>query len=163
MTARRYLVLLAIVFSAAVGDVRLSVGMKQLGAISPTRWLDLLFAIRNPFVAVGILCLLVFFGSYLTALSWVDLTFVLPATSLGYVVVALLSTFFLHENVSTSIALISAGVGFVANGPALTRDRGQVTGNSETARFVESEAEETLKLFRVKSLCFFLSPITCPL
>ena len=34
MTTRRYLVLLAIVFSAAIGDVLLSVGMKQIGAIS---------------------------------------------------------------------------------------------------------------------------------
>lgn len=128
MTTRRYLVLLAIVFSAAIGDVLLSVGMKQIGAISPRRWLDLLFAIRNPFVALGILCLLIFFGSYLTALSWADLTFVLPATALGYVVVALLSKFFLHENVSSSrwlgIGLISAGVGIVANGPALTRKPG---------------------------------------
>ena len=135
MNARRYLVLLAIVFSAAIGDVLLSVGMKQIGAISPTRWLDLLFAIRNPFVDLGILCLLVFFGSYLTALSWADLTFVLPATSLGYVMVALLSKFLLHENVTTSrwlgIALISAGVGFVANGPALTvGNTGEVTGDS---------------------------------
>jgi drug/metabolite transporter (DMT)-like permease len=135
MTARRYLVLLAIIFSAAIGDILLSVGMKQIGAISPARWLDLLFAVRNPFVALGILCLLIFFGSYLTALSWADLTFVLPATALGYVVVALLSKFFLHENVTTSrwlgIALISAGVGFVANGPALTGNRGQVTGDGE--------------------------------
>lgn len=126
MTTRRYVVLLAIVFSAAIGDVLLSVGMKQIGAISPGRWLDLLFAIRNPFVALGILCLLIFFGSYLTALSWADLTFVLPATALGYVVVALLSKFFLHESVSASrwvgIGLISAGVGIVANGPALTRN-----------------------------------------
>src|SRR5438105_2810847 len=91
MTARRYLVLLAIIFSAAIGDILLSVGMKQIGAISPARWLDLLFAIRNPFVVLGILCLLIFFGSYLTALSWADLTFVLPATALGYVVLALLS------------------------------------------------------------------------
>jgi drug/metabolite transporter (DMT)-like permease len=125
LTPRRYLVLLAIVFCAAVGDVLLSVGMKQIGAISPARWFDLLFALRNPFVALGILCLLGFFGSYLTALSWADLTYVLPATSLGYVIVALLSKFFLHENVSVSrwlgIALISAGVGFVARGPALTK------------------------------------------
>lgn len=46
MTARRYLVLLAIVLSAAIGDVLLSVGMRQIGAISAKRWLDLLFAIR---------------------------------------------------------------------------------------------------------------------
>jgi drug/metabolite transporter (DMT)-like permease len=125
MNARRYLVLLAIVFSASVGDVLLSVGMKQIGAISATRWLYLLFALRNPFVVLGILFLLVFFSAYLTALSWADLTYVLPATSLGYVVVALLSKFLLHETVSASrwlgILLIAAGVGFVANGPSLTK------------------------------------------
>ena len=125
MSPRRYLILLAIVFSASVGDVLLSVGMKQIGAIHASRWFDLLIALSNPFVALGIVCLLVFFASYLTALSWADLTYVLPATSLGYIVVALLSKFWLHETVSTSrwlgILLISAGVGFVANGPALTK------------------------------------------
>ena|SRR5437868_8190171 len=136
MNARRYLVLLAIVFSAAVGDVLLSIGMKQIGAISLTRSLDLVFALRNPFVSLGIVCLLIFFGSYLTALSWADLTYVLPATSMGYVIVALLSKFLLHENVTTSrwlgIALISAGVGFVAKGPALTAADGeQGPGNSK--------------------------------
>jgi len=133
MTARRYLVLLAIIFSGAIGDILLSIGMKQIGTISPARWADLLLAIRNPFVAAGILCLLIFFGSYLTALSWADLTYVLPATALGYVVVALLSKFLLHENVTASrwlgIALISAGVGFVANGPALTGRGGRVAGD----------------------------------
>jgi len=131
MNARRYLILLAIVFSASLGDVLLSVGMKQVGAISVTRWLSLLIALRNPFVILGILFLLVFFGSYLTALSWADLTYVLPATSLGYVVVALLSKFLLHETVSASrwlgILLITAGVGFVANGPSLTKANGRAT------------------------------------
>ena len=65
-----------------------------------------------------------FFASYLTALSWADLTFVLPATSLGNVVIALLSKFWLHEQISLSrwigIALITAGVGFVTQGPSYT-------------------------------------------
>ena len=124
MNARRYLVLLAIVFSAAVGDVLLSIGMKQIGAISLTRSLDLVFALRNPFVSLGIVCLLIFFGSYLTALSWADLTFVMPATAFGYVVVALLSRFWLHEHLSVyrwaGIVLIVCAVGFVAGGPSRT-------------------------------------------
>ena len=66
-----------------------------------------------------------FFAAYMTALSWADLTYVLPATSLGYVLLALIAKFFLHEQVSTmrwlGIALISAGVGFVTQGPALTQ------------------------------------------
>jgi len=60
----------------------------------------------------------------MTALSWADLTYVLPATSLGYVLLALIARFLLHEQVTTTrwlgIALISAGVGFVTQGPALT-------------------------------------------
>ena len=144
MNARRYLVLLAIVFSASIGDVLLSVGMKQIGAVSVTRWFSLLFAMRNPFVILGILFLLIFFGSYLTALSWADLTYVLPATSLGYVVVALLSKFLLHESVSASrwlgILLITAGVGFVANGPSLTKADGRVPVEGE--KLPQAEAEE---------------------
>jgi drug/metabolite transporter (DMT)-like permease len=58
------------------------------------------------------------------ALSWADLTYVLPATSLGYVLLALVAKFGLHEQVSPlrwlGIALISGGVGFVAGGPSQT-------------------------------------------
>ena len=49
----------------------------------------------------------------MTALSWADLTYVLPATSLGYVLLALIAKFLLHEQVTTmrwlGIAMISAG------------------------------------------------------
>ena len=80
--------------------------------------------ILNPWVALGILFLLGFFAAYMTALSWADLTYVLPATSLGYVLLALIAKFVLHEQVTTTrwlgIGLISAGVGFVTQGPALT-------------------------------------------
>ena len=99
--------------------------MKQVGPVSLAHLGMLLAAIGNPWVIVGILCLLGFFASYLTALSWADLTFVLPATAFGYVVVALLSKFWLHETVSlyrwAGIVLIVCGVGFVANGPSLTQ------------------------------------------
>jgi drug/metabolite transporter (DMT)-like permease len=61
----------------------------------------------------------------MTALSWADLTFVMPATAFGYVVVALLSRFWLHEHLSVyrwaGIALIVCAVGFVANGPSRTQ------------------------------------------
>jgi drug/metabolite transporter (DMT)-like permease len=63
-------------------------------------------------------------ASYMTALSWADITFVLPATAFGNVIVTLLSKFWLHEQVSRSrwlgVALIVIGVGFVANGPSRT-------------------------------------------
>src|SRR6266702_7769704 len=99
--------------------------MKQVGSISLTHWTSVIFAVLNPSVALGILLLLGFFASYMTALSWADLTYVLPASSLGYVLLALIAKFALHEQVSFTrwlgIALVSSGVGFVTSGPEVTR------------------------------------------
>jgi drug/metabolite transporter (DMT)-like permease len=84
----------------------------------------LLHAPFNPFVAGGIVLLIGFFAAYTTALSWADLTFVMPATAFGYVVIALLGRFWLHEHLSITrcigIALIVCAVGFVAGGPSRT-------------------------------------------
>jgi len=124
VTFRKYLVLAGVTVFAAAGDSMLSHGMKQTGAISIHHLQGVIVALRNPFVALGILLLLAFFASYMNALSWADLTYVLPATSLGYVLLALVAKFALHEQVSLvrwlGIVLISGGVGFVAGGPALT-------------------------------------------
>ena len=124
LSLQQYMVLLAVMLTASVGDTLLAHGMKQVGPVSVTHLGMLLSAMRNLWVVSGILCLLGFFASYLTALSWADLTFVLPSTAFGYVVVALLSKFWLHETVSpyrwAGIVLIVCGVGFVANGPSLT-------------------------------------------
>src|SRR5205085_6146353 len=67
---RKYLVLAAMVVFGAVGDVSLSRGMKNIGAISLAHWIQLIPAVFNPWVALGIAFLLVFFVFYSTALSW---------------------------------------------------------------------------------------------
>jgi drug/metabolite transporter (DMT)-like permease len=124
MTLGRYLVLGVVTLTSAFGDTSLAVGMKRLGPVSLSHPAALVAALQTPWVFGGVLLLLLFFASYLTALSWADLTFVLPATSLAYVAVAILSKFWLHEQISTErwlgIALITAGVGFVTQGPAYT-------------------------------------------
>jgi drug/metabolite transporter (DMT)-like permease len=124
MTLRRYLVLAVVTLASALGDTSLAVGMKRLGPVSLTHPDALITALRTPWVLSGVLLLLLWTACYLTALTWADLTFVLPATSLAYVAVALLSRFWLHEQISPArwagIALITAGVGFVTRGPAFT-------------------------------------------
>ena len=126
MTFRKYLVLAAVTVFGATGDSLLSRGMKDAGNISLHHLPDLILTILNPWVLAGTLFLLGFFAAYMTALSWADLTYVLPATSLGYVLLALIAKFLLHEQVTTTrwlgIILISVGVGFVTRGPALTHD-----------------------------------------
>jgi uncharacterized membrane protein len=124
VTFRKYLVLAGVTVFSAAGDSMLSYGMKQAGNISLHHLGSVIVAVLNPWIVVGIVCLLAFFASYMTALSWADLTYVLPATSLGYVLLALIARIALHEHVSAvrwlGIALISGGVTFVTGGSALT-------------------------------------------
>ena len=124
LAPQQYAILLTVILTASVGDTFLSHGMSQVGPIDLAHLGLLPQALRNAWVFSGVVLLIGFFASYLTALSWADLTFILPSTSLTYVVVAFLSHFWLHEHISaarwTGILLIVCGVGFVSQGPALT-------------------------------------------
>lgn len=124
LSPRQYLILLLVAVCAPLGDTCLSRGMTSLPGITLAHPTTLITAVFTPWIALGIALLIGFFASYLTALSWADLTFVLPATAFGNVIVALLSRFWLHEAISlerwAGIVLITVGVGFVANGPSLT-------------------------------------------
>jgi drug/metabolite transporter (DMT)-like permease len=132
VTFTRYLVLLSVALFAAIGDVLLARGMRDIGQVSLANWHHTILALANPWIIVGTLCLIAFFGTYLAALSWADLTYVLPATSISYVVMALLGKYMLSEQISLSrwagIALITLGVGFVA------------TANSRTERVASDSA-----------------------
>jgi drug/metabolite transporter (DMT)-like permease len=139
VTFRKQATLAGVVIFGALGDVALSRGMKSVGALSLSHWPDVISAIFTPWVAVGIVLLFAFFASYLAALSFADLTYVLPATAVGYIVMAVLAKFFLHENISSwrwaGIALIALGVGFVTRGPAQT----------PSAHAVECEPAESVR------------------
>ena len=124
MSFRKYLVLAAIVLFGACGDTCLSYAMKKAGPVGATDIAHLVGLVFTPWVALGIVLLIAFFASYMSALSWADLTYVLPATSLGYVLLALLARFLLHEQVTVTrwagILLVSLGVAIVTRGPSLT-------------------------------------------
>lgn len=134
---RQYLILFTVAVCAPLGDTCLSRGMTRLPAISVAHPGELIGAVFTPWIACGIALLIGFFASYLTALSWADLTFVLPATAFGNVIVALLARFWLHEPISlerwAGIVLITIGVGFVAQGPARTEPQAQARGELEDA------------------------------
>ncbi len=127
MTFRKYLVLAGITIFSTLGDSLLARGMKDIGNIPLHDLSGFLLVILNPWVALGILCLLAFFSCYMSALSWADLTYVLPATSLGYVLVAFIGHFGFHEPISPTrwvgIMMIAVGVGFAAAGPSVTPAR----------------------------------------
>jgi drug/metabolite transporter (DMT)-like permease len=124
LTPRQYLSLGFVAVCAPLGDTCLSRGMTHLPAISLAHPAALIAAVFTPWIAAGIALLIGFFASYLTALSWADLTFVLPVTAFGNMIVEVMARFYLHETVSwqrwLGVVLITLGVGFVAQGPSLT-------------------------------------------
>src|SRR5580658_1619198 len=135
LTPRQYMILGLVALCAPLGDTCLSRGMTRLPPISIAHPITLIAAVFTPWIAVGIALLIGFFASYLTALSWADLTYVLPATAFGNVIVALLSRFWLHEPISPTrwagILLITVGVGFVAHGPSRTEPVAQLSPSAE--------------------------------
>src|SRR5215469_7925432 len=146
-TPRQYLILGLVALCAPLGDTCLSRGMTSLPPISLAHPLTLICAVFTPWIAAGIALLIGFFASYLTALSWADLTYVLPATAFGNVIVALLSKFWLHEQISVArwagIVLITVGVGCVAHGPSRTER--PALGTEKADADVVRAAEEQLR------------------
>jgi len=125
-----YLLLGIMVFFGSIGNVLLSKGMKQVGEVvdfSPVALLAVfLKTFMNSSIWLGIFSLLLFFVSYLLLLSWADLSYVQPASAIGYAMVALLGYVLLGESVSPTrwigVLFISGGVALVGvTNPSTTR------------------------------------------
>src|SRR6266851_5802750 len=97
-------VLLLALLAEAGGNVCLSQGMREMSAASQLGGLAivvlLLRGLASPTIWLGMGLLGVFFGLYAAALSWADLSFVLPATAFGYVINVACGYYFLHEAVT---------------------------------------------------------------
>jgi uncharacterized membrane protein len=107
-----------VVLSSLCGTFSLSWGMRQVGRLVSFSPLAYVRAVFNPWVALGISLLILWLFSHMTLLSWADLSYVLPVTSIGYVLSALAGRLFLHEEISpwrwAGIMMIVAGVALVA-------------------------------------------------
>ena len=118
------MILILVAVCAPLGNTCLAKGMTSLPELTLAHPLAVFAAVFTPWVALGIALLIGFFATYLTALSWADLSYVMLATAWGNVVVVLLAHFCLHEPVSfqrwLGVALITLGVGFVAPGASHT-------------------------------------------
>jgi len=94
---------LLMVVCANTGDLLLKRGMTQIGEvrISPAGlWQGLLATIHNPTIWLAILFLLGFTLCYMTAVSWADYSYVMPAGAFGYAVQTFLAIVVLHETVN---------------------------------------------------------------
>jgi uncharacterized membrane protein len=108
---------LLMVVCANTGDLMLARGMKQIGNVEisvPGLQHALWMTIQNASIWIGILFLIGFTLSYMTAVSWADYSFVMPAGAFGYAVQTGLAIVVLHEVVSPKrwigVTLICVGV-----------------------------------------------------
>ena len=112
-----------VVFSNVFGNFFMKRGMPAELA-TPLEYITVLF---RPWVAGGVLLLIVWTLSRMALLSWADLSYVLPVTSIGYALVAILGRVFLGEQISPTrwagIALIVGGVALVSIGSAPRSER----------------------------------------
>ena len=116
------LMIALVVLGGSVGDVFITKGMKQVGEISTLDARALLRIARrtlaNRWFLVGLFFMAVSFFSFLAVLSWADLSLVLPATSISFVITTVGAKFFLKERISLSrwvgIVLVCLGVALIS-------------------------------------------------
>ena len=103
-----------VIVSQPLGNLFLTMGMKHRVLGSP--W-DYLTAIFTPYVALGIVLLIVWLLSRMALLSWADLSYVLPLTAIGYIITAIIGSVVLKERISAArwsgTLLIVAGTALV--------------------------------------------------
>jgi drug/metabolite transporter (DMT)-like permease len=115
---KTYLLIALMVIAGPLGNVLLGKGMKHVGEIAIWPPSQLLHTGLNIFTSgsiwLGIASLITFFVAYMLVLSLADYSFVQPASSLAYGMVALLGYLMLGERVSplrwAGIAVICLGV-----------------------------------------------------
>lgn len=117
------------------GNLCLAWGMKHLAEVVTWNPLVYLRAMANPFVAAGILMLVLGLLLRMALLSMADLSFVLPLTAGGYILSTLLGRFVLSEDVSWGRWL---GTAMIISGAALV----STTSRKTTRKSQERERYE---------------------
>lgn len=124
MEMKTWIALLALVLADSIGNVFLTAGMKQIGDFQPlplkTLPRQLLRVMSNFRIACGIFCLTITFFLFVSLLSWANLSFVYPATSLNYLFSLIGARCFLRERITPArlfgTVLVCIGAAFVSIG-----------------------------------------------
>lgn len=111
-----------VVLGSSVGDVLITRGMKEVGEISTLRFGALVQVakrtVANKFFLGGVFFLAISYFSFLAALSLADLSLVVPATSIGFVIKTIGAKFFLKERINlvrwVGILLVCIGVALIS-------------------------------------------------
>src|ERR1700693_6305878 len=109
LRAKTWVCAVVVVLSNVFGNFFMKRGMPS-ELPNPLAYITVLF---QPWVSLGVFLLILWMLSRMALLSWADLSYVLPVTSVGYVLVALAGKASLHEVIGrqrrSGILLLVAG------------------------------------------------------
>src|SRR3981081_484866 len=125
---KTFLLILMIVVFAPLGNVLLGKGMKTVGPAThwavADLWSVFVRICSSGYIWLGVASLMTFFVAYMLVLTWADYSYVQPASSFSYAVVAMLGYFLLGETVPPlrwiGIFVICVGVFIVGHTPLRT-------------------------------------------
>lgn len=125
MPLKTRILTLVVILSNVLGNFSLSLGMKaSTVAAASADIMPYVRAFFSPMVLLGVSLLILWMLSRMALMSWADLSFVLPITSIGYVISAMMGKFFLNEHISSQrwagTLLIVGGMALVSFTPART-------------------------------------------
>lgn len=97
------LLMCSLIACSSLGEVLSAKGMRTVGEVSfrPKALLKTLGQMfRNPYLIAGVCSLALSFFSFISLLSYADLSFVVPLTAVGYITNTIGARFFLKERIS---------------------------------------------------------------
>lgn len=119
LRTRTLVFVLLMVLASSAGDIFLKQGMDRIDVQLTPASLSSAFlqTVASGRIWLGVVCVLVSFVLYLMLMSWADYSYVMPVSSFGYALVALLGVLVLGESVTlgrwAGVALICLGVTLV--------------------------------------------------
>lgn len=123
---KTFLLMCSLIAGSSLGEILSAKGMQQVGDVSfrPKALIGAVGRmIRNPYLFGGVACLALSFFSFISLLSYADLSFVVPLTAVGYITNTVGARFFLKERISKARW---AGTLLVAFGVAVISLDGQI-------------------------------------
>ncbi|MCE5314332.1 MAG: EamA family transporter [Armatimonadota bacterium] len=91
------------IFFGAIGDILMSKGMQENGEVSVRHISDLpkvfKLAFSERYVLLGAVSMTIYFGSYVAALAWIDVSVANPLTALSYLIASAYAAFVMRERI----------------------------------------------------------------
>lgn len=150
---KNFLLLALLIITQVSGDIGLSRGMKDFGTVNPLDFSSFLplafYLLTNIWIWIGLSFLIISLILYLTAISRLDLSYVLPIHAFSYVVNAIFARILLGEHISEmrwfSTLIITFGVLLV--------------GLSKQFSVTDSKASQLTAKIKSRNIPLFLLPL----